>query len=76
MGLMDRYQSNVMTWVRPTNGKLVDRATRYVLSLLHENGVKAEYLDIVDRIYEYQPKLEKHECIVLKVVHSFLPKTN
>ncbi len=71
MGLLGRYQSNVMTWVRPTNGKLVDRATRYVEALLKEKGHSAEYLDIVDRIYQYQAELGPKECIVLKVVQSY-----
>lgn len=33
MGRMDRYQSNIMTYVKPTNYKLIDRATRYVMML-------------------------------------------
>ena len=36
MGRMDRYQSNIMTYVKPTNYKLIDRATRYVLMLRPE----------------------------------------
>lgn len=33
MGRMDRYQSNIMTYVRPTNYKLIDRSARYVMML-------------------------------------------
>lgn len=33
MGRMSRYESNIMTYVKPTNYKLIDRATRYVLML-------------------------------------------
>ena len=29
MGRLGRYESNIMTWVSPNNGKLVDRAARY-----------------------------------------------
>ena len=29
MGRLGRYQNNLMTWVTPSNGKLVDRATVY-----------------------------------------------
>lgn len=72
MGLMGRYQSNVMTWVRPTNGKLIDRATRYIQTLLAEKSISAEYLDIVDKIYENQDKLQGGECIVLKVLNTYL----
>ena len=33
MGRMNRYESNIMTYVKPTNYKLIDRATRYVIML-------------------------------------------
>ena len=33
MGRMNRYENNIMTYVKPTNFKLIDRATRYVLML-------------------------------------------
>ena len=33
MGRMDRYYSNIMTYVKPTNYKLIDRAARYVMIL-------------------------------------------
>lgn len=37
MGRLGRYRNNIMTWVKPTNGKLIDRAARYVLHLLAED---------------------------------------
>src|SRR6185437_7676438 len=40
MGRLGRYESNVMTWVLPTNGKLVDRAARYSILLLEKKGVR------------------------------------
>ncbi len=72
MGLMGRYQSNMMTWVTPTNGKLVDRATRYVQAVLKELGASADYLDIVDRIYQNKDQLDGNECIVKKVVKTYI----
>jgi hypothetical protein len=33
MGRMGRYESNIMTYVKPTNYKLIDRSTRYVIKL-------------------------------------------
>ncbi len=36
MGRMNRYESNIMTYVKPTNYKLIDRAARYVLILAKE----------------------------------------
>ena len=52
MGLMGRYESNIMTWVRPSNAKLVDRAARYSQKLLSERGVHISYLDIVNKIFD------------------------
>ena len=33
---MSRYESNIMTYVKPTNYKLIDRSTRYVIKLRPE----------------------------------------
>lgn len=38
MGRLGRYESNVMTWVKPSNNKLIDRAIRYVRFLLEQDG--------------------------------------
>ena len=40
MGRLERYKSNVMTYVRPSNGKLIDRASRYLQQLLSEKGTE------------------------------------
>jgi N-acetylmuramic acid 6-phosphate etherase len=52
MGLMGRYEGNVMTWVRPSNNKLIDRAARYVLQLLKQRGKAASYDEVVLKIFE------------------------
>ncbi len=52
MGLLGRYESNIMTWVRPSNAKLVDRAARYSQKLLRERGIDVNYLDIVNKIFD------------------------
>lgn len=71
MGLLDRYEGNVMTWVRPSNNKLIDRAARYVLQLLKQNGKSANYDDVVARIFEESEGLSDNEPIVLKVLKRF-----
>ncbi len=71
MGLMGRYESNIMTWVTATNGKLIDRATRYVQILLHERNIQVDYLDIVERVYQLKENLSSSDCIVMKVLESF-----
>jgi len=64
MGRMDRYESNIMTYVKPTNYKLIDRATRYAMAL--RPGSK--YEDIVKIIYDIRYKIGADEPIVLKVI--------
>lgn len=67
MGLMGRYESNIMTWVTPTNGKLVDRASRYVDILLKEKGIEKDYLEIVNAVFDFKSKESQEGCVVLKV---------
>jgi N-acetylmuramic acid 6-phosphate etherase len=60
MGRLGRYVNNIMTWVKPTNNKLIDRAARYVLYLLAENqqtGVTYEQV-----IYELFQQMESMNC--------------
>ena len=64
MGRMDRYQSNIMTYVKPTNYKLIDRATRYVLMLRPEST----YEEVVRVIYDIRDKVKADDPIVLKVI--------
>lgn len=71
MGLLDRFQGNVMTWVRPSNNKLVDRASRYIRQLLQEQGKSASYEDVVEKIFEESPGLKENEPIVLKVLERY-----
>ena len=70
MGRRGRYQSNVMTYVHPTNGKLVDRASRYVMALLKEQGVEVSYEKVVHQLFEDLPRTQNNESVVLKVVES------
>ncbi|MCB0377335.1 MAG: hypothetical protein KDD33_02495 [Bdellovibrionales bacterium] len=72
MGRLNRYQSNVMTWVKPNNGKLVDRAARYVELLLQERGQSMAYETIVRKIFELRRDLKDNEAIVLKTLDTFI----
>jgi N-acetylmuramic acid 6-phosphate etherase len=71
MGLLGRYEGNVMTWVRPSNNKLIDRAARYILHLLNEAGKSATYEDVVEKIFEEREGLMENEPIVLKVLKRY-----
>ena len=71
MGRMERYEGNVMTWVRPSNLKLIDRSVRYVQHLLSEAGVQEfSYDEIVFQVLEEFEKLGPNEPVVLKTVEA------
>lgn len=69
MGRLKRYQSNIMTYVRPSNNKLIDRATRYIQALLKEQGRdKYSYDEIVKKIFEVRAQITPDRPIVLEVL--------
>ncbi len=65
MGRLNRYKRNLMTWVYPTNGKLIDRATRYTRTLLHEDGIEVSYDDTVRALFEVKQKITGNDSVVL-----------
>jgi N-acetylmuramic acid 6-phosphate etherase len=71
MGLLNRYEGNVMTWVRSSNNKLIDRSARYIQHLLKAQGKTAEYSDVVEKIFEERENLEENDPIVLKVLRRY-----
>lgn len=71
MGLIGRYQGNVMTWVRPSNNKLIDRAARYVLELLKQKNKAPSYEDVVHKIFEEIEQVNDNEPVVLRVIEKF-----
>ncbi len=70
MGILGRYEGNVMTYVRPSNNKLIDRAARYSLRILQQRGKQVSYEEVVEKIFELQEKINDRP-IVLRVVDSF-----
>jgi N-acetylmuramic acid 6-phosphate etherase len=71
MGRLGRYEGNLMTWVTPTNGKLVDRAARYVAHLLARAGSAAHrYDEIVQQLFEEMELRGPGEPIVLRTFES------
>ena len=71
MGRLGRYQSNLMTWVTPTNGKLVDRAARYVQHLLNRSGRSGPaYDEIVHRLFAEMDRARPDESVVLRTFRS------
>ena len=72
MGKLGRYESNVMTWVRPSNGKLIDRSVRYIRYLLAAEGVNQSYETVAKKLFEVYKRLGDDEPVVVSVVKSFL----
>jgi N-acetylmuramic acid 6-phosphate etherase len=68
MGRMGRYHGNVMTCVRPSNFKLIDRTIRYIQMLLKHEGIQCyTYEDICLKCFVELETAEVNEPIVLKV---------
>jgi N-acetylmuramic acid 6-phosphate etherase len=75
MGRLGRFKNNLMTWVSPTNGKLVDRATRYVKHLLVGAGRTDQgYEEIVRQLFTEMDGIEPGESIVLRTYRSLMRK--
>jgi N-acetylmuramic acid 6-phosphate etherase len=73
MGYLKRYEGNLMTWVRPSNGKLIDRTLRYAIYLLGERGFANPSYDWLAQILFLEMKSAREdEPLVLKVVDRAL----
>lgn len=71
MGRHGRYESNVMTWVKPSNKKLIDRAIRYIeYLLLHQNVLGFSYEDICYQLFNEAEKMTPDQSVVLLTVES------
>ncbi len=69
MGRLSRYEGNVMTWVRASNGKLIDRTLRYVEYLITKRGLKPIPRDeLIKEIFLLQPILKPDEAMILKIL--------
>lgn len=73
MGRLGRYESHFMTYVSPSNGKLIDRAVRYARSLIEWRGHSVpEYDDVVKTLLQYQAEIPVNQSVVLKTVEHYL----
>lgn len=71
MGRVGRYESNLMTWVRPSNNKLIDRAIRYIAHLLARSGIDTfSYEAIAYECFAKMLDLAPDESIVMKTVFA------
>ncbi|MCO4794256.1 MAG: hypothetical protein KC493_11110, partial [Bacteriovoracaceae bacterium] len=70
MGRLERYESNIMTWVKSSNNKLIDRSARNIDYLLKEKGLSFSYQEIVYKIFEKSEELRPNQSIVLECVNA------
>lgn len=73
MGRLGRYESNLMTWVRASNNKLVDRAVRYVDTLLKQDGIVVSYEELVHACFRIKDRIPRDQSLVLTLVKEFRP---
>ncbi len=74
MGRMGRYESNLMTWVRASNNKLIDRAVRYATTLLKKKGIDVPYDQLVHACFRLKDQIPRDQALVLKMVEEFEKK--
>jgi N-acetylmuramic acid 6-phosphate etherase len=68
MGRLGRYEGNIMTYVRASNNKLIDRAIRYIDLILKNKKISISYEDIARILFEMIEKTPVDQAIVLATV--------
>jgi N-acetylmuramic acid 6-phosphate etherase len=68
MGRLGRYEGNVMTYVRASNNKLIDRAIRYIDMLLRNKNLIFSYEELCHILFEMLEKTPSDQSIVLSTV--------
>lgn len=87
MGRLNRFEGNMMTYVRPSNLKLIDRCIRYIKQLLLTAGLDIKEELIIDRLFEElessstylaesDASIESNQGIVIRVRDQILEKNN
>lgn len=73
MGRMGRYLDNLMTFVKPSNNKLIDRAARYVQTLMERRtGRRPSYEKTVRALFEVKKTLKVGDPVVLRTLEKML----
>jgi N-acetylmuramic acid 6-phosphate etherase len=68
MGRMGRYEGNVMTYLRASNNKLIDRAIRYIDMILKRKDVFLSYSEICHKLFEMLEVTPSDKSIVMATV--------
>ncbi len=81
MGRIGRYQSNLMTFVRPANNKLIDRSLRTLRALAARQGTSAQYAwiaeeasdeELLTALFTSMDNLNADEPAVIKALQLLL----
>ncbi len=72
MTLMGRAKSNVMTYVRPSNAKLIDRSIRYINYLLLEESINLTKGDIAKILKAVLKKEASEQALVIRTFDIIL----
>jgi N-acetylmuramic acid 6-phosphate etherase len=70
MGRLGRYEGNVMTYVRASNNKLIDRAIRYIELILQTKKISLTYSELAYALFEMIEKTPPDHSIVLATVNE------
>ncbi|MGE4131155.1 MAG: hypothetical protein AB7F86_05920 [Bdellovibrionales bacterium] len=73
MGRLGRFEGNLMTWVFPSNGKLIDRAARYSQILMRKMGLpESPYDDVIRAQFRAKAGLNPKESIVHRTIQELM----
>ena len=72
MGRLGRYEGNVMTYVRASNNKLIDRAIRYIDLIIRNKGIILSYEELARILFATIEKTPVDKAIVLATVEEIL----
>ncbi len=70
MGRLGRYEGNVMTYLRASNNKLIDRAIRYIDLILQTKKINLPYNELAYAMFEMIEKTPADQSIVLATVEE------
>jgi N-acetylmuramic acid 6-phosphate etherase len=70
MGRLGRYEGNIMTYVRASNNKLIDRAIRYIHLILENKKISLSYETIAYILFEMIERTPADHAIVLETVNE------
>jgi len=77
MGKLDRFESNIMTYVKPSNNKLIDRSARYIQELATYRGIpKPDYRTAVTLIISSKNTRDTNTSVVNFALNALLAKNS